>query len=85
MQNEVLNFSPNLFLESPNPVCKPAPIQKFSRRSYLPPMPESLWKIHQGVVRSISWQSDGTVVALGIWGPGDIVGHTISNLDPYFL
>ncbi|MBD2330073.1 Crp/Fnr family transcriptional regulator [Alkalinema sp. FACHB-956] len=31
----------------------------------------------------MTWLEDGTVVTLGIWGPGDIVGQALSRITPY--
>lgn len=44
-----------------------------------------LWRIEMGVVRSLTWLEDGTVVTLGIWGTGDIVGEALSSVEPYQL
>lgn len=57
--------------------------QHFNRRSVLPRKQNSLWKIEQGVVRTSTWLEDGTTVILGIWGPGDIVGKALSQVEPY--
>ncbi|MCT7986579.1 Crp/Fnr family transcriptional regulator [Laspinema sp. A4] len=57
----------------------------FTKRSLLPLNPRSLWKIETGVVRSITWFEDGTSITLGIWGPGDIVGRSLSRANPYHL
>jgi CRP-like cAMP-binding protein len=42
-----------------------------------------LWKLESGVVRTLTWLEDGTVVTLGVWGKGDIVGHAFSATEPY--
>ncbi|KAF3883915.1 MULTISPECIES: Crp/Fnr family transcriptional regulator [Nostocales] len=55
----------------------------FKTRSSLPLKENSLWKIETGVVRVITWHEDGTLVTLGIWGPGDIVSQAFSKVDPY--
>ncbi len=57
--------------------------QIFTRRSFLPEHPGVLWKIETGFVRTFTYLEDGTTVALGLWGPGDIVGKSLSKLDPY--
>jgi len=57
--------------------------QSFGRRSLLPLKQNTLWKIEMGVVRTITWLEDGTVVTLGLWGAGDIVGRSLSMLEPY--
>lgn len=63
----------------------PAPeiIQKFSPRSLLPLREDTLWQIKTGVVRTLTWLEDGSIVALGLWGAGDIVGQGLSKIDPY--
>lgn len=57
--------------------------RQFGRRTSLPLKSDCLWRIEQGIVRGITWLEDGTVFALGIWGPGDLVGRSLSTLDPY--
>ena len=55
----------------------------FKSRSTLPLKPNSLWKIETGVVKTLTWLEDGTTVTLGLWGPGDIVGKALSQVEPY--
>ncbi|MDF5710607.1 MAG: Crp/Fnr family transcriptional regulator [Nostoc sp. S4] len=57
--------------------------QIFARRSFLPEYPNGLWKIETGFVRTYTYLEDGTTVALGLWGPGDVVGKALSKLEPY--
>lgn len=57
--------------------------QSFKPRSFLPLKQNSLWKIETGVVRIVTWHEDGTLVILGVWGPGDIVGKPFSKVEPY--
>jgi len=45
--------------------------------------PDHLWKIEAGVVRTLTWLEDGTVVTLGLWGAGEVVGKALSKLEPY--
>lgn len=52
-------------------------------RSVLPLKPSSLWKIEVGVVRTVTWHEDGTLVTLGVWGAGDLVGQAFSKIEPY--
>ncbi|OUC11629.1 MAG: Crp/Fnr family transcriptional regulator [Alkalinema sp. CACIAM 70d] len=59
--------------------------QKFSLRSLLRTDQETIWRIDQGVVRSLSLTEQGSVVTLGLWGPGDLVGQPLSLLKPYEL
>ncbi|MEG5137731.1 MULTISPECIES: Crp/Fnr family transcriptional regulator [unclassified Microcoleus] len=55
----------------------------FSRRSHLPNRINSLWQIETGVVRTVTWLEDGTIITLGLWGPGDTIGKPISKCDPF--
>lgn len=42
-----------------------------------------MWRIETGVVRSLTWLEDGTVITLGIWKAGDIVGQALSQIEPH--
>jgi len=55
----------------------------FSRGNLLPSQPNSLWRIERGVVRTATWTEAGTLIVLGYWGPGDVVGQPLSRLTPY--
>ncbi|MBD2567108.1 Crp/Fnr family transcriptional regulator [Anabaena lutea] len=57
--------------------------QHFTRRSLLPNQKHTLWKIESGFVRTFTYLEDGTTVALGLWGPGDVVSRDISRMNPY--
>ncbi|BAT54592.1 putative Transcriptional Regulator, Crp/Fnr family [Nostoc sp. NIES-3756] len=57
--------------------------QYFTRRTFLPEQHNSLWKIESGFVRTYTYLENGTTVALGLWGAGDIVGRSLSKLEPY--
>lgn len=72
----------SLYTSIAQPVSKNTK-QIFSRRSFLPEQQNSLWKIEAGFVRTFTYLENGTTVALGLWGPGDIVGKSLSKLEPY--
>lgn len=57
--------------------------QHFTRRSLLPSKKNALWQIASGFVMTYTYLEDGTVVALGLWGPGDKVGEMLSTMTPY--
>ena len=57
--------------------------QLFSRQDLVPPQTGVLWRIKRGVVRTLTWSEQGTSITLGYWGTGDVVGHSLSRLDPY--
>lgn len=55
----------------------------FQRRTILPNESTFFWKITAGVVRTLTWTDDGETIILGIWGTGDIVGNSLSTIEPY--
>ncbi|BAU09992.1 putative Crp/Fnr family transcriptional regulator [Leptolyngbya sp. NIES-3755] len=57
--------------------------RSFRHRDRIPAVPNRLWSIESGYVRSLTWDETGTIAALGIWGTGDIVGHQLSKIQPY--
>lgn len=57
----------------------------FNRRESIPPQTDVLWRIERGAVRTLTWSVDGTLIALGYWGPGDVVGHPLSRLQVYSI
>ncbi len=44
-----------------------------------------LWEIKQGFVKALTWDDQGCVLTLGIWGPGESVGLPLGNIAPYQL
>lgn len=57
--------------------------RQFNRRDIIPLWPDILWKIETGVVRTVTWLEDGTLISMGYWGEGDVVGQPLSRLDPF--
>jgi CRP-like cAMP-binding protein len=55
----------------------------FSRRTQLPLPSNLLWQVDSGVIRTFTWLEDGSLVTLGLWGAGDIIGRTLSTANPY--
>ena len=55
----------------------------FSRGDLVPLWHNALWKIEEGVVRTLTWGDEGTLIALGYWGAGEIIGQPLSRLNPY--
>lgn len=74
--------SMTLYTSLTNPSSKNAQ-HLFTRRSFLPEQKNALWKIERGFVRTFTYLEDGTTVALGLWGPGDVVGLALSRIKPY--
>ncbi len=58
---------------------------RFERRAHLPLRRDSLWQIQSGVVRTLTYLEDGTIVTLGMWGVGDVVSRLLSQADPYYI
>ncbi|OKH42730.1 Crp/Fnr family transcriptional regulator [Calothrix sp. HK-06] len=58
-------------------------LREFEKRTFLPQEADFLWKLESGVVRTVTWLEDGTIVTLGVWGKGDTVGHAFSANEPY--
>lgn len=65
----------------------PATVSKkyFSRRELMPSQNNSVWQIQSGSVRTMTYLDDGTIVTLGIWGAGDIVGGALSTIEPHII
>lgn len=61
------------------PVVK---VQAFRRQDCLPAILDRVWHIEQGVVRAITWDEDGQVTTLGLWGQGDVTGQPLTRQHP---
>lgn len=55
----------------------------FKRHDCLNLHSRGLWRIHQGYVRTLTWNLEGESVPLGFWTQGNIVGKAIAQADPY--
>ncbi len=53
------------------------------RRQTLPK--GQFWRIREGLVRGLTWDEEGEAIALGLWGPGDIISSRLSSLNPFEL
>lgn len=42
-----------------------------------------LWCIEQGVVRTVTWDDEGDLVTLGLWGVGDCLGQRFTSMAPF--
>jgi CRP-like cAMP-binding protein len=60
-----------------------SPQKHFTRRTLLPVKKNAVWQIESGFVITYTYLEDGTTVALGLWGPGDVVGEVLSKMKPY--
>jgi len=55
----------------------------FKRCDRLPSEQRHLWMIRTGIVRTVTWTDEGDIAPLGFWGPGSIVGASITEAFPY--
>lgn len=51
----------------------------------MPTPAHQLWQVEQGFVRTLTWDENGYVSTLGIWGPGDLVGLPLTQVEPYYV
>ncbi|MEM8502173.1 MAG: Crp/Fnr family transcriptional regulator [Cyanobacteria bacterium P01_D01_bin.1] len=56
---------------------------KLKRQNQLSFVNHSLWKIHKGYIRTLTYDSQGEPVPIGFWSVGDIVGYPIAQTYPY--
>ena len=49
-------------------------------------LPEGMsWRLHDGYVRSATWDPEGENITLGLWGPGDVITSEDPALHPLEL
>jgi hypothetical protein len=45
-------------------------------------LPEGMsWRLHEGYVRTTTWDLDGESITLGLWGPGDVISSEHPALE----
>jgi CRP-like cAMP-binding protein len=59
--------------------------RRFKRRTTFPDSKYNVWKIETGVVRTVAWLENGSMITLGLWGKGDLVGQSLSKIDSYTI
>ncbi len=74
-------LSPNLITPT-TLIPDSSSVYVFKRREHLPPRTNALWYITNGAARTYTLMEDGTVVALGFWGIGDVVGQPLGCIQP---
>lgn len=57
--------------------------QTFTCRQLIPMPFNGLLRIERGTVRTMTWSEQGTPITLGYWGVGDVLGHSLSGVQPY--
>ena len=60
-------------------------IHNFNQGSFLPILENYFWLIEQGVVKTYTWNEEGSETVLGYWGQGDVVGQPLSPISPYAI
>lgn len=60
----------------------PATCLAFNRHDHLSLVNHSLWRIHSGYVRTLTWNAEGEFVPLGFWSVGDVVGYPLAQIYP---
>lgn len=49
-------------------------------------LPEAMsWRLHEGYVRSVAWDLEGECLALGLWGPGEVITSEDPVIQPLEL
>jgi CRP-like cAMP-binding protein len=75
-------FSPDALVERPRPSSH---LYTFACSSFIPASDNGIWMIERGIARSLTWSDNGDQIVLGYWGAGEVVGHPLSQVDPYHL
>lgn len=60
-------------------------VEFFDAGEELPVALDFLWLIIDGVVESYTVNRTGKVIILGFWGKQEVIGKSLSKIDPYFL
>ncbi|VXD17747.1 putative Transcriptional Regulator, Crp/Fnr family protein [Planktothrix serta PCC 8927] len=60
-----------------------AKLRTFNPREQIPLWSNALWIIERGVVRTLTWTEDGTLISLGYWGHNDVIGKPLTQLEAY--
>jgi len=85
LQPPIAHSAPRL-LQSTAKTFEPVePSAQFRKRETLIANPSQLWEIQQGFVKALTWDEQGCVLTLGVWGPGESVGLPLGKIDPYQL
>lgn len=61
------------------------PQRLFTRRELIPPEKDVMWRIERGTVRTLTWSEEGIFITLGYWGAGDLIGYSLSKVEPYHI
>ena len=49
-------------------------------------LPEGMsWRLHEGYVRSATWDPEGDPITFGVWGPGSVISSETPVVEPLEL
>lgn len=57
-------------------------LRSFNRGDIVPEILGN-WVIQTGVIRTMTWDEEGSVSVLGLWGAEDLMGSITRNIEPY--
>ncbi|HYW17908.1 MAG TPA: Crp/Fnr family transcriptional regulator [Nodularia sp. (in: cyanobacteria)] len=78
------SFTPKLSnLSNESSSVAELPQTLFTRREIIPLDTNVLWRIERGAVRTLTWSEEGIFITLGYWGAGDLIGYSLSKVQPY--
>lgn len=69
-----------LMLNTPN---SNVTIRTFERSETIPLQSNVFWLLQQGIVKTCTWNEEGSAITLGYWGEKDVVGQPLSLVHPY--
>ena len=55
----------------------------FERSEIIPLQSDKFWLLEQGIVKTCTWNEQGSTITLGYWGKKDVVGQPLSLVYPY--
>ena len=55
----------------------------FKRGETIPQTSNSIWLLKKGLVKTLTWSEAGNTIILGYWGEGDVIGSSLSTVNPY--
>lgn len=58
------------------------PNYRFKRRDRISIDTCTLWQVRSGLIRTVTWNEEGEIVVLGLWGSGSVIGVPISQVEP---
>ena len=69
----MVTFAPTTAVSSPL-------VQRiFSRHERIPPRQDVMLRIERGIVRTVTVDEHGTLIGLGYWGSGNIIGYCLGS------